>query len=703
MPAAALVLALAFLLLPQVWALAALAPAQSQQVRIAISKDAFWYRPGDTAKLRLTLDNLTRQTLKGVSVRVRIHARTALRASLDSSFEVGPAKSYKQTDTFGPLTLSSGNNSFEFELELKASRFTNGVYPMTVEVVRSGNVVSNANSELVVMSVSETQPPQSPLRLSLVFDTLEPAHRDPTGVFSSDELATECSSAGKSPGWYPTLLEEMEKWQSMRFSLSLSPMLFEDMLAMSNGYLVKRGKQEQKVAPDSAQATSAGAVLNGFRKLVQSDRYQLLPEPYASPDLETLVSLRWRSDAVDQLNRGRRQLEEILVSDLSNEYSSPPGLKANSRVISELGDDMGRNLVLSARLLERSREGRKLTEGATLGSPVSIDGRTGDGKELALFADARMQELLKRVNPSEDPHGVAQVILAELTNLYLERPAAQRACVVVAPGWWHPSKDVLDELMRALSGAPWLKSVTLADCFKSLRPASETTLKIPEPEPGQVPNEYFQQVGLARNKYDDFHTMVVPGNPLPALLQRDVYSSESDVWSEWDIKAQGLGYATFVSSTVDGELAKVDMPAVGSITLTSSKAKIPLSVVNGTGYRIKAVLQCSSNGLTFPEGDEQKVLLEPKENLLEIPVKVRKKGRVRFSARLKAEDLTIGELNFSVLTSRFNTFAILLVGGLLALIGVVWASRIISRRKVGKHKRRQLKGAREGKRTYAES
>jgi len=143
------------------------------------------------------------------------------------------------------------------------------------------------------------------------------------------------------------------------------------------------------------------------------------------------------------------------------------------------------------------------------------------------------------------------------------------------------------------------------------------------------------------------------------------------------------------------------MASVSSITLTSSRADIPLSIVNRTGYRIKAVLNFASDGLAFPGGDHKKVLLEPKENLLEIPVRVRKKGRVSFSAQLKADSLTLGELSFSVRTGRFNTFAVLLVGILLALIGITWVSKIVSRRKVGKHKKRQLQGfgKEEGSRT----
>ena len=41
---------------------------------------------------------------------------------------------------------------------------------------------------------------------------------------------------------------------------------------------------------------------------------------------------------------------------------------------------------------------------------------------------------------SDDAHFIAQSIVTELTDLYLERPEQLRACAMVWPGWWHPSR-----------------------------------------------------------------------------------------------------------------------------------------------------------------------------------------------------------------------------------------------------------------------
>jgi len=67
-------------------------------------------------------------------------------------------------------------------------------------------------------------------------------------------------------------------------------------------------------------------------------------------------------------------------------------------------------------------------------------------------------------------------------------------------------------------------------------------------------------------------------------------------------------------------------------------------------------------------------------------VTVKKQGRVRFLARLQTRDFILGEVDSSVLTSRFNTFAIMVVGGILLLIGILWTRQAAARRKAGKHR-----------------
>lgn len=673
----------------------AAAPAQeAPDIRMAFSKDAYWYAPGSKATLKVTLANATRQTLKDVQVRVRVHTPNATRADLDASFDNKLKRSYRLTETFDrKLTLEPGDTTSTFELEIASGRFSNGVYPMTVEAIRDDTVLASAISQLVVMS-PDTVAESPQLRLAIIFDTLQPSHRDPEGNYKGDELATECDPSSAS-GWLSTLTTEMEKWVEYHLNLSLSPLLLEELDGMTGGYTMKKGDRTTNVPANSREAADASTVIGSFMRLAQTPTLQSLPAPYASPDLEKLVSFGWKDDASTQLSRGHRVLEQVLDQPLAREYFYPPAGVLDDDAIKALGSQGGRFLVLSPTLLDRSREGKRLLRGDTLAQPVLLDGASGAGDRTAIFTDARMEQLAARLVNSGDTHGVTQAIVSELTNLYLEKPGSKRACVFLWPGRWRPSRGVLEEVLRGLSGTPWLQGSTVSECMHSVPAVEDTGLALPGPGDTE-PNEYFKEVQKARQYMQVFSGAVGGDNPLPALMQRDVFISESDVWRQWDRQVEGLSFAGWVIRAVEEELAKIDLPPGGSITLAGGKAEVPLSVVNGTGYPVKAVLKFSSNGLAFPKGSTMKVTLEPKENLFEIPVMVKKKGRVRFSARLEAGNMVLGETDFTVLTSRFNTFAIAVVGGLLAFIGMVWAWRLYGRRKVGKHKAGNVPSPEEG-------
>lgn len=683
----------AAVLLPCVSVVSQAAPGTSPDIRIAFAKDAYWYQPAAGVKMTVTLDNRSRQTVRGVDVRLRVHARNTTRSDLDACFEGKPPKVYRQTETLARgLALTPGNNTSQFEFVLDEG-YGDGVYPVTLEALREGDVLSSAISEMIIFSPPEDSEMQ-PLRLALVFEVLEPPHRAPDGLFRNDELAGECDPTGDDPGWYTNFGWMNEKWPGIAASFTLSPMLFSEIDDMTDGYIVREGDKERRVRPDSRQASDASSLISAFRRLTQVPTFQMMAAPYASPDLESLIQVKWQADAREQITFGRKALEKYLDTTLGRQYNCPPALVTNTRVLRELGQDGGTDLVLSASLLERSRAGERLLSGDTLTQPVHISGSRRQKNTLGLVEDARMKALFQRVSASGDPHGVAQCLLSELTNLYLENPDEVRACVALWPGTWHPSRAVMDEVLEAISGAPWLKTATVAECTMTVPVIDNEPLAIPEPE--AEPQEFPTEVSRARNNCEVFKGLAMDDNPLLPILQSDIWISESDVWREWDREVEGLTYATAVIEKVDEELGKIDMPPMGSISLTSAKAKIPLTIVNGTPYRLTATLRVASNGLSFPDGTTQQVRLEPKENLLEIPVTIEKKGRVRFQARLETQDYVLGEVDFTVLTSRFNYFAMALVGALLAVIAGVWVAKVASRRKVGKHKRRNLPSDGEG-------
>jgi hypothetical protein len=670
------------------------ATSEKPRVQVALSKDAYWYAPDSTMTLRVTLDNKSPQSIKGASIRVRVYSKNSTRSDLDACLEGKIKKSYLFTTTYErDTTLKPGPSTFKVQMDISTHDLADGVYPMAVEVVKGGDTLTSAITELVVMSAGEHAAVTKPLKLAVVFDILEPPHTDPSGQLADNGLARESRPSADNPGWFPELQGTVEKWRDLHLSYSLSPFLLEEIASSSAGYTVKGRVKTEKYPATSPEATNIGKVLDNFRLMAQQARFQFLPTPYASPDLEGLWQLGWRSDLQTQISRGRKTLEKYLDNTVAGEFFLPPGLNMNSRLIAGLKGQVGKFLLLGPQLLQRSREGRRLAAGSTLTSPVEVKGQKGR-ETVGFFADARLQSLITKLAPSQDPHGVTQFVVSELANLYLEKPSRDRLCAFVWPGSWRPTPAVLDEIMRALSQAPWIRTVTLGEGMLSVPALENITLDIPEAS-AEAPDDYSTQLGSARQLLYGYMKTVFVGNPNVPLLVRDIYIAESDVWRQWNQTDSGERYAASVQAGVRGEFAKISIPPTGAITLTSNRAKIPVTAVNGTGYPIKARLTCSSNGLSFPGGASKAVTLAPKENVFEVNVKVNKKGRVHFSAVLEAGGVNLGKVDVSVRTGRFSTFAIIVVGTLLGIILMVWGLRLIRRRKVGKHKRGQLKAAEE--------
>ncbi|MBN2168339.1 MAG: hypothetical protein JW738_03775 [Actinobacteria bacterium] len=670
---------------------ASAAQSETPSIKMTLSKDAYWYKPGSVVRLNVTLINATEGNLDEVSIRVKVHAPDKYRSDMDNTLKNKPIKNYRINKLMKKdETLKPGDNKFDLDLLIPTSWFSDGVYPLTVETLESNKVESSVVTQLIIMSGFNPEK-QVPLKLATVFDVSGKPNRYPDGFFVDTDLAKDCSTNDKEECWTSTVVEELTKRENFRCAIALSPLILEEMDEMSDGFTVEKKGKKKEYEGDSNESSFTSNAISDLSAMAADDRFQFLDTPYAYPNLEKLSQMGWSEDSSDQIVKGRETYNDVLGTAIGEDYFFPPALMLNSNAISELKDVVGKHLVLSPKLLERNDKGKRLEKGMTLSNPVDIQvGDDGSGA-TAIFSDRRLEELIESIQSSDDVHGVTQLILAELTNLFLERPASMRSCVMLWPNYWRPSNSVTREVISTISNVPWLQTSTLEDCFTEVKPIENASLEIPAPD--TKPGSYYTDVNTARDSLTDYSNITFPDNPFTPILTDDLYVSESTIWEEYGSKAEGLKYSSYVKFTVEEELDKIIIPVSAAITLTSGEGDVPISVVNGTNYKVKAVLKFQSNGLSFPEGDSKKAVLEPKENLFEIAVKAEKDGRVPLSATLEGQGLIIDNVTFSVLTSTFNTFAIILVSGLLGLIGLIWAIKIFTKRRVGKHKRRQLMGA----------
>jgi len=237
-------------------------------------------------------------------------------------------------------------------------------------------------------------------------------------------------------------------------------------------------------------------------------------------------------------------------------------------------------MLLSSSLLERTATGKRILRGSTLGQPVELAGAKAGSKDQALFEDARLRSLFDRVSASGDPQGVAQCILSELTNLYMERPEKLRTCAVLWPSGWRPSRQVLNEVMKAISGAPWLRTATFAQSIMNVPSLNNDPLDIPDAGPPS--GDYFSQVAQAAASTRASKRWSRPTTRCSRQWPAASHTARADVWRQWNREIQGLSYASWVTGTVDSEVAKITVPQTGSYSVTSSEQD-DLTVRSSTG------------------------------------------------------------------------------------------------------------------------
>lgn len=675
------------LLLPARISLVATANPDRKALYISLSKDSYWYQEGQTAHLDVTLDNRSGQSLKSVDIVAKMHPPNKTRESYDLRLD-GKLKTYTHSKKLARnLSLRKGSNKLRLDFPLDGTGLGRGVNPLTLEVVKSGSTLCSGVTDIVVMSPSDFSAPMSPLKTSLIFDLSEPPHKDTNGAYTSDELSRECK---KGSGWYANLASELEARENMRISIALSPLLVEEMEEASRGYIVGKGKEKTRIASDSPSAKCVSSVIASFKRMAKNPRFQFLQIPWASPNLEQLVASGLAEDARAQLSLGRETLERVLGVSFTTNILYPPGLELSSRTIEALENEIGTFFLASPSLLGRTRKGEMLARGLTVSNPVWVEYGEGKKQMLGIFSDQRLEELLERLAKSDDPHGVAQCILSELTNLYLERPASPRGCAIVWPSNWRPPKGVLEEVMEAISGCPWLLTTTAEELFSTVPAIEEAKIEIPQRESEKEERGYFANVKKTNVRLREFSRLPVKGAPILERLYKELYVSESDIWRQWGREKAGLAYAEAVLQTIEDELEKIDMPDIGAMTLTSKSAEIPLTITNRTDYKIRVRLQVYSDDFSFPKGRSMDLVLDPRENLIEIPVVAKREGRLRFSATLFGGREALSSLEIAIKTGGFNTFGAIFVGAILGIIAAIWTTKVFAMRRAGKHKKHKI-------------
>jgi hypothetical protein len=167
-------------------------------------------------------------------------------------------------------------------------------------------------------------------------------------------------------------------------------------------------------------------------------------------------------------------------------------------------------------------------------------------------------------------------------------------------------------------------------------------------------------------------------------LDRLIFVSES---ADYDgHQTTGTSLARGARERAQKRLGQISVPP-RRVTLTSRGGKVPVTVVNATGYRIRLRVRLDSQKVTFSKGATRMISIPGKDRgstlgTLEFPLKGKAAGSFPLIVRLETPDGkdAVGTGQILVRSSAVSAVTFMATAGGALFLAVAWARRAMSRR-----------------------
>ena len=432
------------------------------------------------------------------------------------------------------------------------------------------------------------------------------------------------------------------------------------------------------VTPQTLDALGAGGVtdkatLAAIASLARSSD-QVLPEPYANVSVDDLFSSGLGADVVKQVDAGQSALGRVFGS-----LPSPGTWVLNGPVdtatLGALNGLGAAQLVLPDSDLTALPLSSRQT---TFASPTKLASPEKGAAAVTVYAAD--PGLTSDFTSAGGSVLAASRLLAELSMIQVETPGITRGVAVLPPPRWAADPTFVDTLLSGLSGHPLLQPTSASGLFEQVKPSQvERSLASPVGGPGGGPSANGSSAGgsgssgagasaggnvpsgnpsqaagsgqgglssdagkikAARRAIDALQGLLPvdtpTGSTLLAAIQDQLLVTESSDITE----SQRQELLAAVNRETGHELGSVTLPDPRSITLTSTKGQIPLTILSLTGTHAKVELRLSSQRLIFrafdpanghcvvptPTSETCELVLAGQNTTLKVPVETRSSG-----------------------------------------------------------------------------
>lgn len=619
--------------------------------------------------LRFRAENLGVVPVGDLSIGVTLYGRVISRTAYEDALVADPAFVLDAETLARDGTLDPGQpRDFEVAFPLDSPGIDpddSGVYPLKIDL-RSG---FSSLAELRTSAVFLVREPELPLAVSWTFVLHHRIEFGPDDVFLGPDLELSLSPGGRLSGQIQALLDLANDPAEPAVDVAISPTLLTQLGRMRRGYEVATEDGTRVVPPDEGGARLAEVALEDLGTIAEAPNVRISALPFSSPELPSLLAGGLGRDLPEQLERGRRVVEEFLSVPPVSGVLRPPGAALDEETLEGLAASGVLTIVGGPSTVE------------PLPQPLGFAGpptaAIGDGELLAIVPDPAVAALTQSSLPALDPVGAAHAVLGELAAIWQEQPGLERGIALIA------SEDLLAPssfyltLARGIAGAPWLAPMHAAEFVAAFPPAEPSELASPTAR--RFSSAYVEELRQARRRVDTFRSMLAQPSEEPDRFDTLLLLAESRQFLS-DPEA-GLVFIDAVRDSVGAIFAGIAVQAPPEITLTSrSGSGIPVTVSSDASESLRVSVVLESPHLRgVPRID---LVLAPRDSqTVTFPVELQSTGRFEVTIRVIAPGgRPLEETEMVVRSTVYNRIALAITLAAALTLFALWARRFLPRR-----------------------
>ncbi|MEO6469276.1 MAG: DUF6049 family protein [Acidimicrobiia bacterium] len=481
---------------------------------------------------------------------------------------------------------------------------------------------------------------------------------EPLQVASLWNIASSPNPPTVNPGPNPALATEVgPKGRLGRLATALGDVRDVAVTVVPNPATVDAIRSQAVADPRAA------AVLTAIRNVSQSAL--TLSGPYATVDGPSLLRSRL-TDAFDaSLSTGRTVLESTL--EVAIDPTIAPVQPLDERTLAALRSRSGvTRLVVEPGALAPADAPDQFTPAR----PFRIDSAAGSFDALQVNAIA--SDLLTRRGPDALR---AQQLLASLAVIALEQPNRTRGVLINTPLLWDVLPNRVNAVLAGLRSHPLLRSAPATDLFRIPAETLKGKPYVRTLAPISPPGSPITAGSYARTSrsIDAMGSMIGAARPIVSQLRAQLQLTIAG-------RVPGTGASVsdarvrVIDDAVRSATSVVTTRASRSVTLTSRRAAVPLSLENASARPVRVRVTLASQKLDFPKGSEKDVPLPPGNTTIQFEVEARASGTFPVLVSVGSPDggLNLQRARYTVRSSGVSGVGLVLTIGAGLFLAAWW-------------------------------